>query len=259
MAYNPNVDHTQSSGSGNFPGTQPHVAPSGLTAQWANTAIVVAPPAKADPKKVGSMVLARPAAQTKLVGQMLLEFDQSTADPEQVQELQQLLWNGGFYGKSKKPTFTPGEKDTATRNAFTRALKEAAHGQEPFGSFLDKRAQARISTGAAAAATATASSAPSAYVSNPIDIRNTIEETAQEKLGRGAIPAGQMNQMVASFQAAEKAPQVATSGTATKAPTAANFADDALHRASPVAYDAHAALNAFDAIAQLMRGGSLNG
>lgn len=157
MGYTPvssGGDYTQAQGAqGSFPGTGAGSAPLDISNQWANARVVTAPAHQVAGNAVnGQRTLTSGVISAKTIGQMLLEFDTSQADPAQVTELQQLLWNGGFYGTGKKPTFTPGERDDKTRTAFVKALKEAARSQSPFGSFLDERAQARVTSGLAGAA-----------------------------------------------------------------------------------------------------------
>lgn len=176
--------------------------------------------------------------------------------PEDRAELQIRLKQIGLIGPKTKIRL--GVWDDTSANAFEQVLAWANSTGRDWRSSLAEMEATGMNLGELGDSEGSGDAAIA--LSNPLDIRQESRKVAKEKLGRGKLDPKLEQQMVSGYQGLETAAQQARNGASgvggsyTQAPSFEAFAEDTLRKNNPVAYDSHAALSAFDTIAQLMRG-----
>lgn len=251
----------QQSSSGDPWKTFPGTGVAGVSSDWWNQKIVQeSSPAKGKlPIKDGVIGPFAPDAPgvhpqmvgdtPKTVGQMIYEFDNGRYDSV-IGDLQGGLWNGGFYGRSKKPTFTPGIRDDLTRSAFIRALKRAVHTQEDFGTTVMQAAIARSKAGMVGGGSADGGATSTNVIqhASPTDVGAGALAGFQAALGRGPTEK-EKAAFLAAYRKQETVAQPETAGGGTFNITSAGSPETAAEQyarqGSPDLAQAHDQAGAF--------------
>lgn len=274
MAYTPAAQQPAGPSTAAFPGTgtaTSSTAQLGLPGRWASARVVTAPKPGVKPAPfVGPGRDTTPAGWTatdlalagqdlqvdpnvKTVDQLLVELESHAHNETAVGNLQQVLWEAGAYGKTKKGTlpFTPGTLDDSTRRAFARAAHQASQQQTMFGTYLDAKVQERAQAGQVGAA---ASVAQPLRATNPADLEAIAQSVAEKRLGRGLTDT-EAAKVTAALTAFEQ-PSLAAHGSVSP-PGAAAFQDQAdkqVQALDPARYGARNVLNVVDMLSKSLGG-----
>ena len=188
------------------------------------------------------------------------DYKPAKLTPENIARLQRQLAAGGVLtGK-----FRIGVWDEPSRNAYRKVLSYAnQRGLTDDAEALAELAQTvEFDPGAVEAA----ERAPlKVNLSNPADIKKLLKSTAKDVLGYGNLDEGTLDRLVATYQSMERQTQTQdynmreTGGTQVAPPDPSTWAEQQVRKVDPVRADSRSVVSAFDQIAQMMNGGSVEG
>lgn len=177
--------------------------------------------------------------------------------PETIARVQRDLATSGLL----KGNYRIGVWDDSTRGAYRDLLTYA----NAIGEADDQRALRRyMASGVGDSESDEPERQPLvARVSNPVDIKATVKDTARERLGSGKVDPKLEQQIVSGYQQQQVAAQQqeynmsgGAGGTVVAPPSLEEFAEQQLQKSDPVRYDSRKVVSKFEVIANMLRGGA---
>lgn len=145
-------------------------------------------PVAINSRNVGSLQMG--GVPTQSVGDVLKSF--YAFDPNTLIQLQQQMFNAGYYGNTPQSQIAFGAHDDASYAAFLKLVSQAAREGHPVGDVLSEMSTANKSAGATGAPRVGVTGGGNKFVldlTNPDDVATVTDSIAHTLLGRGATAA----------------------------------------------------------------------